>query len=76
MTFILFLFFCFLARANYGDYYTLKVEPHSENCFYEEIKQDGTIVNFDYHVYEGGLLDIQVKVLSLNLILLVHSRGI
>jgi len=64
MTLFIFILplFWFLAQANYGDYYTLKVEPLAENCFYEEVKEDGTNIHFDYHVYEGGLLDIDVKV--------------
>ncbi|MCL4420060.1 emp24/gp25L/p24 family protein [Patescibacteria group bacterium] len=73
MPLIPFFLFWFVAQANYGDYYTLKVEPNAENCFYEEVREDGTVVNFDYHVYEGGLLDILVKVLLLETLYLIHS---
>jgi len=50
----------FLHSSN-GEYYTLKVEPQTEECFYEDLKE-GSNVNFEYHVFEGGLLDIDVKV--------------
>jgi hypothetical protein len=48
-----------------SDHYTFLVEAQSENCFYENIKE-GTLVNFDHHVYEGGLLDIEIKVFILS----------
>jgi len=39
----------------------IKVEPKSEDCFYEDF-QRGTAVDLTYAVLEGGLLDVEVRV--------------
>jgi len=44
-----------------GESIILKVEPKSEDCFYEDY-QRGSNVDLTYAVLEGGLLDIEVRV--------------
>jgi hypothetical protein len=61
--FALVLYFCALCSAN--SYVTMKVEPKSEECFYEDL-QNGQLVEFDYHVIDGGLLDVDIRVCSMQ----------
>jgi hypothetical protein len=39
---------------------TIRVEPRSEQCFYESIDREHTIVMVQYQVSSGGFLDIDV----------------
>lgn len=50
---------CLGAWASTG--FQLKVEPKTEDCFYKDFNQ-GSRVDFEWHVLDGGLLDVDVKV--------------
>lgn len=47
-------------RANV-DVFMIKVEPRSEDCFYQDVKA-GDTVSYEYHVVDGGLLDVEIRV--------------
>jgi hypothetical protein len=57
----LLIFSIFFAFCSASFQSTIKVEPAVEDCFYEDVKR-GVTVDFEYHVIEGGLLDIDIKV--------------
>eukprot|EP01126_Amoeba_proteus_P066216 TRINITY_DN9534_c0_g4_i3.p1 TRINITY_DN9534_c0_g4~~TRINITY_DN9534_c0_g4_i3.p1 ORF type:complete len:202 (-),score=25.02 TRINITY_DN9534_c0_g4_i3:56-661(-) len=56
---VLSLFLLRLANAN-ADVYMIKVEPKSEDCFYEDLEK-GDSVRFEHHVVDGGLLDVEIR---------------
>jgi hypothetical protein len=48
------------AYAN-ADVFMIKVEPRSEDCFYEDLVAGQTVL-YEWHVVDGGLLDIEIRV--------------
>ncbi len=58
----LFALTTFLSFVKSNSYLTLKIEPKEEQCFYEDVNK-GDHVRFEYHVIDGGLLDIDIRVL-------------
>eukprot|EP01126_Amoeba_proteus_P016645 TRINITY_DN1776_c0_g1_i1.p1 TRINITY_DN1776_c0_g1~~TRINITY_DN1776_c0_g1_i1.p1 ORF type:complete len:133 (-),score=10.63 TRINITY_DN1776_c0_g1_i1:304-702(-) len=51
--------FLFGILAN-EDLFMIKVEPRSEDCFYEDLNK-GDSVRFELHVVDGGLLDVEIR---------------
>lgn len=56
ITSLLFLFLVYSVSCM-----TIKVEPKSEECFYEDMK-NGEELFVKWNVIDGGLLDIDVRV--------------
>lgn len=52
--------FVALISAN-ADIFMIKVEPRTEDCFYEDLKA-GDKVTYEFHVVDGGLLDVEIRV--------------
>lgn len=52
--------FVALINANL-DVFMVKVEPRAEDCFYEDVNV-GDTVTYEYHVVDGGLLDVEIRV--------------
>lgn len=45
--------------------FQIKVEPKAEDCFYRDFEA-GTKVDFEWHVIDGGLLDVDIRVRTLT----------
>ena len=61
---LVFFLFCgsLLSLANS---ITIKVDPKTEECFYEDL-ESGDEVTWSWAVVDGGLLDIEISVLFLD----------
>eukprot|EP00164_Ancoracysta_twista_P002866 GFYU01003818.1.p1 GENE.GFYU01003818.1~~GFYU01003818.1.p1 ORF type:complete len:206 (+),score=53.02 GFYU01003818.1:94-711(+) len=60
---IIFAFICVFAYANAVATLTFNIDPHKEECFYEEAQVEDPISG-SYQVATGGYLDVDTKVVG------------
>ncbi|KAG2374916.1 hypothetical protein C9374_010290 [Naegleria lovaniensis] len=61
--------------ATWVDALSVKIDPLSEQCFWEEVKKPNAKVLLQFQVSSGGYLDIDLSIASPNGVLVHESKG-